>query len=141
MYNGNSVLLWISQNGYTITKVAEQIGYTRPRLSQALNQDQITFHLAGLLDREFGLLVIPTSSLTLETDMDHERGSHTPIRGRIAGSRVEGSSKLDEHLEDISALLDAGVPLSQIAERYGTTKSNLHDRLKSRGLREQRSPS
>ncbi|ETW97429.1 MAG: hypothetical protein ETSY2_44665 [Candidatus Entotheonella gemina] len=139
MFDGYSVLLWISQNGHTITEIADIIGYTRPRLSQALHQDQITLPLARLLDTHFQLKVIPSASLTLEIEIKHDRPVRPAMKGRSAGSRSDGSSKLDEHLEEIAELVAAGVTQKEIAERYQTTPSNLHDWLKRRGLKAPRS--
>ncbi len=139
MFDGYSVLIWINQNNRTITEIADIIGYTRPRLSQALNQDQITLSLARLLDTHFQLKVIPSASLTLESESNQNRSMRPAIKGRSAGSRGNGSSKLDEHLEDIVELVAAGVTQKEIAARYQTTQSNLYDWLKRRGLKPPRS--
>lgn len=85
---------------------------------------------------------MPTNGLA-QQDEDREEvqpraGRQKPARrrGRAPGTgRGPGKSKLDPHLETITQLLAAGESQKEIAERYGTTPSNLYNWLKKRGFK------
>ncbi|ETW92530.1 MAG: hypothetical protein ETSY1_43230 [Candidatus Entotheonella factor] len=141
MNNGGSVLQWAHQRNYTVTWLAEQLGYSRQRLSDALHQNDISPALSKVLFEQFTLRVIPTYKV-----VEHPNGKTRRMgkqhhqravgkRGRKPGSgHGVRPSKLDPHTQEIMQLLQGGMTQREIARRYGTTPSNLHDWLKKRGL-------
>ncbi len=142
MDDGARVLSWASDNGHTVTWMAEKLGYSRQRLSDALHQNDISPALSKALFDHFYLRV----ASTLEpSSPGEEGGKRSPRpgrqkpggrRGRAPGAgRGPGKSKLDPHLPDIVKFLAAGVSQKEIANRYQTTPSNLHNWLKKRGLK------
>ncbi len=141
MNNGARVLQWAHQNGHTVTWMAEKLGYSRQRLSDALHHNDISPALSEALYEHFYWRVMPTCELSQHTG-DGEESQHRPEakkpagrRGRTPGAgRGPGKSKLDPYLKAITQLLANGVSQKDIAERYGTTPSNLHNWLKKRGL-------
>lgn len=54
---------------------------------------------------------------------------------KLGRPRGAGKSKLDPYRPEIETLLANGSTQKFIAERYGTTESNLSNWLKKRGLR------
>ncbi len=62
MEQGNRVLQWAHQHGYSIAWIAEQIGYPPGALNRALQQDRISQEMADALQKRFGLRVYPTLS-------------------------------------------------------------------------------
>ncbi len=138
MNNGYCVLQWISQNKYTVTSIADEVGYSRSMLSQALNHDRISLRLAETLDERYGLQVIATVGLPWQVGPSDGPITHQPIRGRIPGRGEEGASKLDEHTEAIKQLLANGHTQKHIAGLFDTTPSNLHAWMKKRGLKRSR---
>lgn len=142
MNSGHRVLQWAQNNGHTITWMAEKLGYSRQRLSHALHRNDISPALSQALYEHFYLRVMPTSELSHQDEdggADKSRADrHYPSgrRGRAPGTgRGPRKSKLDQHLDMITQLLADGMSQREIAERYGTTPSNLHNWLKKRGLK------
>ncbi len=142
MNSGFRVLQWARQNGHTVTWMADKLGYSRQRLSDALHHDDISPMLSEALYEHFYLRVMPTCELSQQGEGRRESKSRPdrqyPVgrRGRTPGAgRGPGKSKLDPHLDAITQLLAAGVPQQEIAERYQTTPSNLHNWLKKRGFK------
>lgn len=54
--------------------------------------------------------------------------------GRLGRPRGPGKSKLDQHREEIVALLKTGSRKSYLARKYSTTEANLHHWLRVRGI-------
>ncbi|ETX07402.1 MAG: hypothetical protein ETSY2_11415 [Candidatus Entotheonella gemina] len=137
MNNGESVLQWAHQHNHTVTWMAEQLGYSRQRLSDALHHNDISPALSKVLYEQFTLRVIPTYKVAAPTKRKRLHGYQRSVgkRGRKPGS---GSgirpSKLDPYAKDIIHLYRSGAAQREIARRYNTTPSNLHDWLKRRGL-------
>ncbi len=124
MTEGNRVLAWAHQKGYTLTWLADQLGYTRQQLSHSLNNNQISRHLADALFEHFGLRVISRRTY-----------------GRPAGAnRTPGSSRLTPHKEEIIRLLAQGTTQRYIAAKYGVRESTLHSWMRRNGLIRTRLP-
>ncbi len=142
MNSGPRILEWARHNGHTITWMAEMLGYSRQRLSDALHHNDISLALSEALFKHFYLRVMPTSELAQQDEdgravkSQPDRQNPTRRRGRTPGAgRGPGKSKLDPYLDTIIRLLADGVPQKDIAKRYGTTPSNLHNWLKKRGFK------
>lgn len=145
MNDGARILLWASENGHTVTWMAEKIGYSRQRLSDALHQNDISPALAKALFDHFYLRVAPTLEASQPSEDDKKRKARSDRkkprghRGRAPGAgREPGKSKLDPYIQEILKLLADGVSQKEIAGRYWTTPSNLHNWLKKRGFNELR---
>ncbi|WP_089939339.1 hypothetical protein [Candidatus Entotheonella palauensis] len=138
MNNGHRVLQWAQQNGHTVTWMADQLGYSRQRLSVALHQNDISFSLCNALYERFRIRITPLRDLSKLGKAKRRKGRQKPIlgRGRTPGAgRGARASKLDPHVDEITGLLAEGATYREIAKRFGTTPSNLHDWLKKRGLK------
>lgn len=134
MNNGFRVLQWAQQNGYTVTWMADRLGYSRQRLSDALHQDDISLSLSKALFEQFRIRVTPIREVSRQGKVKRKK----PIgeRGRTPGAgRGPRQSKLDQHVDVIAGLLSRGVSQKEIAQHYGTSASNLHHWLKKRGLK------
>ncbi len=130
MNSGLRVLRWARHNGHTVTWMAEMLGYSRQRLSDALNNNDISPALAEALFKQFCLRVMPTGELVQQDEdgraVKSRPGRHNPTRkrGRAPGTgRGSGKSKFDSYLEAITQLLADGMSQKEIAKRYGTTKA------------------
>lgn len=139
MSDGDYVLEWARQNRHSLTWVADQIGYSRQHLSQALHHNDISPDLAVALLSHFGLRVIASSKRGMIREQQSPTSSEQRPTGRKPGrpSGLQGGleSKLDTHLQEIEQLLDIGVTQRFIASRYQTTESNLSSWMKRRGLK------
>lgn len=60
MNNGERILQWAHQHRHTVTWLANQLGYSRQRLSDALHQNDISPALSKVLFEQFRLRVVPT---------------------------------------------------------------------------------
>lgn len=137
MNNGERILRWAQQRHYTVTWLADQLGYSRQRLSDVLHQNDISPALSKVLFEQFRLRVVPTYKVAAPGKQKrlHWHQHSVGKRGRKPGSgRGVRPSKLDPHAEPIIRLFRSGLTQREIARRYGTTPSNLHDWLKRRGL-------
>lgn len=123
MDDGHRVLHWIEENGHTVGDIAALLGYSRQTLSTSLNQNRISERLAQALYEHFKLRVTATLP---DATTSSRRGP-----GRF---RVPRPSKLDAFRDDIAQCLQQGLKQTEIAKKYGTTDSNLHDWLKRHGL-------
>lgn len=79
----------------------------------------------------------------IERDLISQRTKEALSARKRAGMKLGrprgvGKSKLDKHRPEIEALLANGSTQKYIAERYGTTQSNLSNWLKKHGLRKTR---
>jgi DNA invertase Pin-like site-specific DNA recombinase len=79
----------------------------------------------------------------IERDLISQRTKEALTARKRAGMmlgrpRGVGKSKLDKHRPEIEALLANGSTQKYIAERYGTTESNLSNWLRKHGLRKAR---
>jgi len=54
---------------------------------------------------------------------------------KLGRPKGPGKSKLDKHRPEIEELLANGSTQKFIANRYGTTETNLHNCMKKRGLK------
>ena len=138
MNDGCRILEWTRQQQHTLTWLAEQMGYSRQTLSQALHNNHISLRLADAFFEHFSLRVIPTSVIRNQSKAG--ANARKPMangrRGRAPGTGSgPGESKLDPYQEDIEHLLANGATQRFIASRYGTTESNLYNWMKKRGLR------
>ncbi len=142
MNGGARVLEWARDNKHTVTWMAEKLGYSRQRLSDALHQNDISPALSKALFEQFYLRVAPTHKEPLKS-RDGGKGTlrsdrQTPIigRGRTPGAGSgPRASKLDPHVNEITYLLGNGMPQKDVAKRFGTTPSNLYTWLKKRGFK------
>ncbi|MCG8524656.1 MAG: hypothetical protein MI744_20815 [Pseudomonadales bacterium] len=125
MNDGKRILQWISDNGHKLGEIARIIGYSRSALSTALNQNNISEKLARALYEHFYLRVTPTST------------SSRTGRGP-GGFKTPRPSKLDPYTDEIQVLLKQGLTQGEIAKRYNTSDSNLHEWIKRHGLRRDR---
>ncbi len=141
MDGGSRVLLWAEQNGHTVTWMAEKLGYSRQRLSDALHRNDISPALSKALFTHFYLRVPPSIE---KAQPGRSGGANRKAQGRPPAEqrgRAPGTgggrrtSKLDPHLNPIRQLLANGMSQKDIAQRYDTTPSNLHDWLKTRGVK------
>ena len=129
MDDGKRILNWIKENGHTVDAVAEKLGFSRQAVSSALNQNRISVQLADALYEHFWLKVTVTAPAD-DTEASVER------RGRPHGSvKTPRPSKLDAVADEIEKLLNRGETQRNIATRYSTTDSNLHNWMKKRGLK------
>lgn len=139
MSDGDYVLEWARQNRHSLTWMADQIGYSRQHLSQALHNNDISPDLAAALLSHFGLRVIASSKRAMTREPQSparpERSSTGRKPGRPAGLQGGLESKLDAYLQEIEQLLDIGVTQRFIASRYQTTESNLSSWMKRRRLK------
>jgi hypothetical protein len=139
MSDGGYVLEWARQNRHSLTWVADQIGYSRQHLSQALHHNDISPDLAAALLAHFGLRVIASSKRGLTREQQSPSAPERRPTGRRPGrpTGLQGGleSKLDAYLQEIEQLLDMGVTQRFIASRYQTTESNLSSWMKRRGLK------
>lgn len=142
MNGGSRVLKWAKNNKHTVTWMAEKLGYSRQRLSDALHQNDISPALSEALFKHFYLRITPTCEGPQQAPDGRESKSRPnrqkPLgrRGRAPGvGRGPRASKLDPHLKEIVRLLADGVSQKEIAKRFGTTPGNLNTWLKKRGLR------
>ncbi len=135
MNNGERILQWAHQHQHTITWLAEELGYSRQRRSDALHQNDISPALSKVLFEKFRLRVMPTYKVVTPGKRNPWHQHSVGKRGRKPGSgRGVRPSKLDPHAPGILELLRSGASQREIARRYNTTPSNLHDWLKRRGL-------
>jgi DNA invertase Pin-like site-specific DNA recombinase len=79
----------------------------------------------------------------IERDLISQRTKEALTARKRAGMKLGrprgvGKSKLDKHRPEIEALLANGSTQKYIAERYGTTESNLSNWLRKHGLRKAR---
>ena len=121
MNDGERIRQWIADNGHKVGQIAKIIGYSRSALSTALNQNKISDKLARALYEHFYLRVTPTST------------SSRTGRGP-GGFKTPRPSKLDAYADEIQALLKQGLTQGEIAKRYKTSDSNLHEWIKRHGL-------
>ncbi len=75
----------------------------------------------------------------LERDFISQRTKEALKARKAAGVRLgrpkgPGKSKLDEHREEIVALLKNGATKAFVAKRYGTSKVNLYNWIKKNGI-------
>lgn len=132
MDDGSRVLQWAQQNGYTLTWLADKLGYSRQRLSVALHQNDMSLALCKALSEQFDIRITPFRKV--RWDNHGQRKKSVRERGRTPGAgRGVRQSKLDPHVEAITGLLAKGASYREVVKRYGTTPSNLHDWLKKRG--------
>ena len=121
MNDGERVLQWIRDNGHKVGEIAQILGYSRTALSTALHRNQISDKLAGALYEHFYLRVTPTP-----------RSSRT---GRGPGGyKTPRPSKLDAFTDEIKALIKQGLTQGEIARKFNTSDSNLHEWRKRHGL-------
>ena len=133
MHDGRRILNWIQDNGHTVSWVAEKLGYSRQALSKALNHNRISLQLAEALYAHFWMRVNVTMA------QDDPRVEASRRTGRRPGPhRTPRPSKLDAVAGTIEMLLNSGETQSAIAQRFGTTESNLHAWMRRRGLRRNR---
>jgi DNA invertase Pin-like site-specific DNA recombinase len=77
----------------------------------------------------------------IERDLIRKRTAEGLKAAKAQGKQLgrpkgPGKSKLDDHKEEIVALLKTGSKQVYIAKKYGTTQPNLHNWLKMHGLRD-----
>ncbi|ETW99908.1 MAG: hypothetical protein ETSY1_13280 [Candidatus Entotheonella factor] len=142
MNGGARVLEWAKDNKHTVTWMAEKLGYSRQRLSDALHQNNISPALSQALFEQFYLRVAPTCEGPQQGSDDRPAqsrpDSQPPMgkRGRAPGAgRGPRASKLDPHVKEIRQLLASGMSQKDVAQRFGTTPSNLYTWLKKRGFK------
>lgn len=135
MDEGYTVKVWMQEHGHTYAAVARKIGYSRAGLYNALNNNKITRELSDLLFEHFWLNISPNTG-----SGSHFRHKSGNSPGRPIGpAKRPRFSKLDPFKDEIIALIEAGEKQTVIAERFGTSDSNLHGWLKQNGVsREQR---
>ena len=80
----------------------------------------------------------------IERDLISQRTKEALAAKKKAGMKLgrprgSGKSKLDQHREEIEALLATGSTQRFIANRYGTTEANLSRWMKKHGLRRNKS--
>lgn len=68
MNEGRRVLQWADENQYSLSWIAEQIGYPPALLYEELHDDRISRALADALFKRFGLRVLSTELPRPESD-------------------------------------------------------------------------
>lgn len=84
MNNGFRVLQWAQQNKYTLTWMADQLGYSRQRLSTALHQNDISLALSKALYEQFCLRIAPIRDAERQEKV--KRNKAVGERGRTPGA-------------------------------------------------------
>lgn len=101
------ILEWIRQNDYSLTWVAEQIGFSPEALTRALETNRISHQLADALYEHFGTRIIAAGTLPVPGDI--KDGALQVWRHELRRRRIDLKSRaidLERHREEMKRSSD-----------------------------------
>ena len=122
----------LSRLGRSMLEIMEIIGEAK-RKEINIHAIKNNWTLNGTIESKILLMVFSMAS-EIERDLISARTTEALRVRKALGVKLgrpkgPGKSKLDQHLEEIVALLRNGVPKTKVAKKYGTSTVNLYNWL------------